>query len=128
MLSLAYYKFDDINTGRLLQGLPDLAQVDPPVKLGDLPESVEIEPRLLEFSDQDGKPGYLFFAFNHSGPNGSSENAQPVKFGLRITSGDYQVSDVVRERNVPANWSDGHLQFEASLAPGEIWLVKILSA
>jgi beta-galactosidase len=128
MLSLGYYKFDDINTGKLLQGLLDLAQMDPPVQLGDVPEGVEIEPRLLEFSDQDGKPGYLFFAFNHSGPNSTSKNTQPMKFGLRIASGDYQVTDVVREQNVPASWSGGHLQFEASLEPGEIWLVKVLSA
>src|SRR4030095_14826307 len=28
MLSLAYYKFDDRNTGKLLQGLLELAQID----------------------------------------------------------------------------------------------------
>jgi beta-galactosidase len=128
MLSLAYYKFDDINTGKLLQGLLDLAQIDPPVLLGNVSEGVEIEPRLLEFSDHDGKAGYLFFAFNHSQAASPTENAEPVKFGLQVAPGDYHVSDVVREQNVPASWSNGHLQLEAHLAPGEIWLVKILAA
>jgi hypothetical protein len=96
------------------------------VQLGNVPEGVEIEPRLLEFSD-DGKPGYLFFAFNHSQPNGSSESTQPFTFGLRIAPGDYLISDVVREQTVSGTWSDGRLQIQTSLGPGEIWLVKILS-
>jgi hypothetical protein len=127
MLSLGYYKFDDRNTGKLLQGLLDLAQIDPPVEPGDIPESVEIEPRLLEFQDDQGRLGYLFFAFNHSEPNGSSEGSQPFMFGLRLTSGSYVVSDVVRDETVPSSWSDGRLQLQTSLKPGEIWLVKILS-
>jgi hypothetical protein len=127
MFSLAYYKFDDRNTGKLLQGILHLAQIEPPVQLGNIPDDIEIEPRLLEFQDDQGRPGYLFFAFNHSESNGSSESAQPFTFGLRIASGSYVVSDVVREQTVPATWSDGLLQLQTSLRPGEIWLVKILS-
>jgi beta-galactosidase len=128
MLSLAYYKFDDENTGKLLQGLLDLSQIDQPVELRNVPEGVEIEPRLLEFQDDEGKPGYLFFAFNHTEPNGDSETTEPFRFALRIASGNYQVTDVVREQPVPAIWSDGRLHLQAVLSPGEIWLVKILSA
>jgi hypothetical protein len=97
------------------------------VRIGNIPEGVEIEPRLLEFLDDYGKPGYLFFAFNHSQPNGSPDSSQPFSFGLRIVSGDYSVNDVVSGQTVPATWSDGHLQLRTSLKPGEIWLVKILS-
>jgi hypothetical protein len=128
MLSFAYYKFDDENTGKLLQGLLDLAQIDQPVQLGNVPEGVEIEPRLLECLDDDGRPGYLFFAFNHSEPNSVSESTGPFNFALRIAAGTYQVSDVVREQTVPAAWSDGHFQIQTVLHPGETWLVKILSA
>ena len=111
-----------------MQGLLDLAQISQPVQLGNVPESVEIEPRLLEFQDDQGKPGYLFFAFNHSEANGSSESTEPFHFALQITSGNYQVSDVVREQTVPTTWYDGRLQLQTVLHPGEIWLVKILSA
>jgi beta-galactosidase len=128
MLSLAYYKFDDANTGKLLQGLLGLAQIDQPVQLGNVPEDVEIEPRLLEFQDDNGEPGYLFFAFNHSDSNDSPEKKEPINFGLRLASGNYVVSDLVREQTVPASWSDGRLQLQMHLQPGEIWLVKILSA
>jgi hypothetical protein len=128
MLSLAYYKFDDLNTGKFLQGLLDLAQIDPPVQLGNVPEGLEIEPRLLKFQDDHGKPGYLFFAFNHSESNGTSEIKQPFTFGLQLAPGTYQVSDVIHEQTVPATWLDGHLELQTVVRPGEIWLVKILSA
>jgi beta-galactosidase GanA len=127
MLSLAYYKFDDINTGKFLQGLLDLAQIDQPVELGNVPEGVEIEPRLLEFQDDQGKIGYLFFAFNHTESDSSSITMEPLNFALRLATGNYQVSDVVREQTVPSTWSDGRLQLQTVLHPGEIWLVKILS-
>ena len=127
MLSLGYYKFDDANTGKFLQGLLDLGQLELPVQFGNNTEGVEIEPRLLEFSDDHGKPGYLFFAFNHSQPNGSPESSQSFSFGLRIVSGDYSVSDVVSGQTVPATWSNERLQLQTSLEPGQIWLVKILS-
>jgi beta-galactosidase len=128
MLSLGYYKFDDRNTGKLLQGLLDLAPIDPPVQLQNVPEDVEIEPRLLEFQDEHGKSGYLFFAFNHSESNGASETMQPFMFGLRIPSGNYVVNDVIHEQTVSATWSDERLHLQTNLAPGEIWLVKILAA
>jgi hypothetical protein len=128
MLSLSYYKFDDQNTGKLLQGLLDLAAIHPPVQLENVPQNVEIEPRLLEFQDDHGKPGYLFFVFNHSEANGASETIQPFTFGLRIPSGNYVVNDVIHEQTVSATWSDEGLKLQTNLGPGEIWLVKILAA
>jgi hypothetical protein len=82
----------------------------------------------LEFQDDNGKPGYLFFAFNHSEPNATSKDTQSFTFGLRITSGDYVISDIVSGQGVPAVWSNGLLQLQSALQPGEIWLVKILAA
>jgi beta-galactosidase len=128
MLSLGYYKFDNLYTGKLLQGLLDLAKIEPPVQMENVFEGTEIEPRLLEFQDDNGKPGYLFFAFNHSEPNATSKDTQSFTFGLRITSGDYVISDIVSGQGVPAVWSNGLLQLQSALQPGEIWLVKILAA
>jgi beta-galactosidase len=128
MLSLAYYKFGDQNSGKLLQSVLDLAQVEQPVQVSHVPAGMEIEPRLLEGQDDNGRPFYLFFAFNHTESQVPDAPAQPFHFAIRTRPGIYTLTDVVTSQPVEASRKGDRLHITTELKPGEIWLVKVLPA
>lgn len=128
LLSLAYYRFKESNNARLLQGLLDLAQLEPPVQTASVPAGTEIEPRLLEGLDEHGKPFFLFYAFNHTEPQIPDSAAQSFHFAIRVAPGKYTLTDVLTGRTVEARHDHDRLHVEAALKPGDIWLIKILSA
>jgi len=122
LLSLGFYKFQDENAGKLLKGLTRLAEIEQPVKVDEVREGLDIEPRLLEGKDEAGRPFRIFFAFNHT-----NQPAQP-QFGIAVPQGDYTVTDIATGQPVPCSHHNGRLVLSKLLAPGEIWVVKIAAA
>jgi hypothetical protein len=118
MLSAAFYLYGDSNAGKLLKGLPVMAELTLPVTVEGIDPELDIEPRLLEGKTQNGKPYSIFFAFNHT-----TETYQP-KFGLSIEKGNYELIDVLTRQPVPFTWKNDRLYLEKSLAPSEIWVIK----
>ena len=120
LLSLGFYKLRDENAGKLLKGLTRLAGIEPPVKVESVPARLDIEPRLLEGEDEDGRSFRIFFAFNHT-----DRLAQP-QFGIAVPQGDYTATDIATSQTVPCQLRDGRLVLGKPLEPGEIWVVKIV--
>ena len=122
MLSLGFYKFDDEYSGNLLKGLPDLARIEPPVTIKNIESGVCLEPRLLEGIDDQGKPFYLFFVFNHT-----DLGATPTFF-LNISPGDYKITDILKEQTITSIWEDQRLVINTTISPGEIRVFKLITA
>lgn len=119
LLSLAFYRFQDANSGKLLQGLLQAAGVEPPVKVTGVPEGVDIEPRLLEGVRDDGRPYAIFFAFNHS-----AQELEPG-FELKALADRCEVIDLATGEAVPHRIWDGRLGLRPRLRPTEVWVVII---
>jgi hypothetical protein len=98
------------------------------VQVAHVPAGMEIEPRLLEGLDDQARPFYLFFAFNHTEPQSPDAPAQPFHFAIRTNPGRYSLVDVVTGKPVEASLKGDRLHVSAELKPGEIWLVKIMPA
>lgn len=122
LLSLGYYLFQDDSAGKLLQGLPQLAGIVPPVNVGGIPPELDIEPRLLEGQDAAGRPFRIFFGFNHS-----DRTVEP-QFEIALPQADYVTTDLMTGQPIPCAHRDGRLLLSALLKPGDIWIVKILQA
>ena len=120
MLSSAFYRFNDPNSGKLLKGPLSFAGVTQPVSVEGLDLELDIEPRILQGKTPNDKAYYIFFGFNHC-----AEDLKP-KFGLKIQQGEYEISDVLTRQPVPYSWKNDRLYLEKPLLPGEIWVVKII--
>lgn len=120
MLSAAFYRFDDPNSGKLLRGLPAMAHLTQPVTVEGVDPELDIEPRILQGKVSGDTHFYIFFAFNHT------EGPLQPKFGLAIPQGGYKLTDVLTRQAVSSSWKDGRLYLEKPLAPGEIWVVKAI--
>jgi beta-galactosidase len=120
LLSLAYYQFDQENSGKLLRGLPGLAGIEPRVKFSGIDTGLDLEPRLLEGADETGRPYYLFFAFNHT-----DQELSP-HFEIALSPGAYWCIDLQTGTTVPSTCVDGKLELATSLPGQGIWLVKIM--
>jgi beta-galactosidase len=119
LLSLAYYQFDQANSGKLLRGLPGLVGIEPGVKINGIETGVDLEPHILEGTDPTGKPYYLFFAFNHT-----DQELSP-RFEIALRPGNYQCTDLQTGIDVPSTCLDGRLELATSLPARGIWLVKV---
>ena len=119
LLSFGFYRFKDENAGKLLKGLPRLAGIEPPVTVDGVAQGLDIEPCVLEGTDDGGQPFHLFFAFNHT-----DQPAQP-QFGIAAPQGDYAATDIVTGQPVPCRYQDGRLVLGKPLEAGEIWVVRI---
>ncbi len=122
MLSFAFYRYQDENSGRLLKGVARLAGIEPPVEVDGVPIALEIEPRLLEGKDEESHSFRILLAFNHA-----DQRAQP-QFRIAVPQGDYTATDIVTGQPVPCRNRDGQLVLGKSLEPGEIWVVKIVAS
>ena len=122
LLSLGFYKTGDAGAGNLLKGLTLLAGIEPPVTVELVEEGVDIEPCLLEGTDANGQPYWIFFAFNHTG------QSLQAKFGIKLPGEDFAASDVNTQQAVPGQSKDGRWVVEKTLAPWEIWVIKILKS
>lgn len=120
LLSLGFYRFGDENAGRLLKGLTRLAGIEPPVTVDGVPEGLDIEPRLLEGEDESGRPFRIFFAFNHT-----DQSVEP-QFGITTPPGDYLAMEITTDQPVSCRRQDSRLVLSKPLAPGEIWVVKVI--
>ena len=120
MLSVAFYQYGDPNAGKLLKGLPVVASLTPPVTVVNVNPDLDIEPRLLQGKTSTGIPYTIFFGFNHT-----TQTIHP-RFGLELLIEDYEVTDVVTRQAVPFSWEENRLMLDKELAPGEIWVIKLL--
>ena len=118
LLSLAYYRFDDVNSGKLLMGMADLAGVQPPVTIRGVDPALELETHLLGSVDAQGRPAYILFAFNHS------RQSLEAGFAFEATIGNYQSIEVLREKPVKHTWQGGKISLSTELSAGEIWVCK----
>lgn len=120
MLSLGYYRFQDENAGKLLKGLPRLAGIQPPVGVEGIAPDCDVEVRLLEGRLSSGAEFRVFFAFNHT------ETPQTPGFHLTIPGSEYTIKEVITDADVPFIREESGLLLRKSLAPGEIWVLKVL--
>jgi len=120
MLSLGYYKFNDANSAKLLKGILSLATIKQPVTVSGIDLQLDVEPRVLQGKDASGKSFYFFFGFNHT------EQTLNPEFGLDIPQGSYTLTDALAGKAVTSTWRDSRLMLKKTLAPGEIWVVKII--
>lgn len=120
LLSLAYYQFDQENSGKLLRGLTELAGIERRVEVGGIEAEVDLETRLLEGTDEAGKPYYLFFAFNHT-----SLELKP-HFEIKVAPGEYHCTNLQLNSPVQVSSPAARLELETILPARDIWLVKII--
>ena len=118
LLSLGFYKFGDENAGKVLKGLTQLAGLHKPVLVSGAPPR-SVEPRLLEGTLDDGRRFCIFFAFNHTDASVAPE------FHVALPPGEYAAEDIATQSAVSVRWQDGRLMLRKSLAPQEIWVVKV---
>lgn len=83
-------------------------------------KDVDLEPCLLEGKDANGQLYWIFFAFNHT-----KQTLQP-RFGIELPGEDFAASDIITRQTVPGQFKDGRWVVEKTLAPWEIWVIKIL--
>ncbi|HEY65666.1 MAG TPA: hypothetical protein G4O02_13960 [Caldilineae bacterium] len=122
LLSFGFYKFGDENAGKLLKGLLRLAGIEPPVTVEGVQPGLDIEPAVLEGTDDSGQPFRIFFAFNHT-----DQPAQP-QFNIAVPRDSYTATDIVTNQTVPCQFRSGRLVLSKPLEPKEIWVVKITKA
>ncbi|MCS7220428.1 MAG: beta-galactosidase [Anaerolineae bacterium] len=122
LLSLAFYRFQDVNAEKLLSGLLQAAGIEPPVTVTGVSEAADIEPRLLEGISDDGHPYAIFFAFNHG-----LQELEPG-FELKAPGDRCQVIDLITGEAVPCQIRDGCLSLSRRLQPTEIWVVLIITS
>lgn len=121
LLSLGYYRFEDENAGKLLQGLAVAANVHRPVEVtGVDPFAASVEPRLLEGELADGRRFRIFFGFNHH-----SAELQP-EFLIDLPGENWQAQDVTTGQPVSFTRRNGRLVLQKPLAAQEIWVVKLM--
>jgi beta-galactosidase len=119
LLSLGFYKTGDLGAGKLLKGLSKLAEIVPPVTIEGIEAGTEIETCLLEGVEPGGKPYWIFFAFNHTG-----QKLHPT-FGIQLPARGYLAHDVLNQQPCHGKHTGGRWVVKKTLAPYEIWVVKI---